>query len=105
MTTSHDVSVNIKSTLTTDILLKSEDGSYFPNIYDEMAKFIAQAFITDDISKTIRCLRFETKPFIKDKCEDIHKEWLDFDRKVSDYCSSHQSQFRSSGSFIPIVEI
>lgn len=100
-----DVTVSIRSTLTKNILLKSEDGRYFPNVYDEFAKFIGEALIIDDVSKQVRVLRFETKAFVLAKCEDVHKNWLAFDKHVSEYCASHQSQFRELNSRVSVIEI
>lgn len=97
------MNTEIKTTLTTNILIKADDNTWMVNCYNEMAKFIGTASLIDSENKIYKQIRFESaEPFIKDKV-NIQAEWLDFDKKIQAFISEYPKAFDKKDSHKPIA--
>lgn len=97
--------IKTQSSLTKDILIDWKDGNTSLNSYGEFACFIGTGQLIDNKDKTLKVLRFESEQFVLDSIKNIHEMWLDFDKKISDYCAKNLDKFVESHLKVSIIKI
>lgn len=79
--------IEVRSYFTTNILIRYPDGLFEYNPYQDIGKFVGMAILQDEITKSVKRLRFESETFLTDKLTS--EAWRQFHTRCEKAASEH----------------